>query len=146
MLLNIKAYIRKPEVAELISYTVFPDDQSVEKAISQYENQDNMQLYGFEDQELLIGLIGFERSEDSLIIHHIAVIPENRGIGYGRGMILELMTDQKPLRVIAETDEESVQFYRNIGFEVQSLGELFPGVERFRCVYEIEDENNIDNA
>lgn len=45
----------------------------------------------------------------------------------------------KPERVIAETDEEAVNFYRSIGFEVYSLGEKYPGVERFRCIYEVEE-------
>ncbi|GIP27458.1 N-acetyltransferase [Paenibacillus sp. J23TS9] len=144
MLLNIKSYIRKPEVAELFSYAVFPDDHSVEKTVSEYENNEAWQLYGYEDGELLVGLTGYEKAGSDLILHHIAVIPENRGLGYGRGMILEIMTKEKPEKVIAETDEESVDFYRNLGFVVNSLGEQYPGVERFRCVYEVEEEAEED--
>lgn len=140
MLLDIKNYLRKPEVAEMISYAVFPDDQSIERAVEEYENNESLQLSGYEDGEILVGLIGYEVAGDTLSIRHISVIPENRGLGYGRGMILELMTTRKPARVIAETDDESVDFYRSIGFEVHSLGEQYPGVERFRCVYEIEDD------
>ena len=55
-------------------------------------------------------------------------------------MILEIMTLEKPERVVAETDEEAVDFYRSLGFVVHSLGEQYPGIERFRCVYEVEDE------
>ncbi len=139
MLLNIKSYIRKAQVAELFSYAVFPDDKSIEQAVQAYESNDAWQLYGYEDGELLVGMIGYEKSGDDLIVHHISVIPENRGLGYGRGMILEAMTKEKPKRVIAETDEEAVDFYRNIGFIVQSLGERYPGTERFRCVYEVDE-------
>lgn len=59
-------------------------------------------------------------------------------------MILELLLqlDPKPKRVIAETDDEAVDFYRNIGFEVHSLGEKYPGVERFRCIYEVDEETS----
>lgn len=141
MLLNIKSYIRKPQVAELFSYAVFPDDRSVEEAVQAYESNDAWQLYGYEDGELLVGMIGYEKSGNDLVIRHISVIPENRGLGYGRGMILEAMTKEKPERVIAETDEEAVDFYRNIGFIVHSLGEQYPGTERFRCVFEVEDES-----
>ncbi|MCJ8010535.1 GNAT family N-acetyltransferase [Paenibacillus sp. KQZ6P-2] len=142
MLLNIKSYIYKPEVAELFSYAVFPDDQSVEKTIREYESNEDWQLYGYEDGELLVGLTGYEKSGSEVILRHIAVIPENRGLGYGRGMILEIMTKEKPERVIAETDEEAVDFYRNLGFVVSSLGEQYPGIERFRCVYEVENEED----
>ncbi|BFH64041.1 GNAT family N-acetyltransferase [Paenibacillus azoreducens] len=140
MLLNIKSYIRRPEVAELFSYAVFPDDRSVEKAVQAYESNNAWQLYGYEDGELLVGMIGYEKAGNDIVLHHISVIPENRGLGYGRGMILEVMTQENPERVIAETDEDAAQFYRNLGFVIHSLGEQYPGTERFRCVYEVADE------
>ena len=31
------------------------------------------------------------------------------------------------------TDDEAVEFYKKIGFQVKSLGEKYPGVERFCC-------------
>jgi len=38
----------------------------------------------------------------------------------------------------ATTDAEAVGFYRRCGFAVHSLGELFPGVERFECTWQLE--------
>ncbi len=38
------------------------------------------------------------------------------------------------VRVEAETHVGAVGFYEACGFEVESLGELYPGTERFRCV------------
>jgi ribosomal protein S18 acetylase RimI-like enzyme len=35
--------------------------------------------------------------------------------------------------VCTETDKDAVGFYRNYGFEITSLGEKYPGVERFLC-------------
>ncbi|WP_025698609.1 GNAT family N-acetyltransferase, partial [Paenibacillus durus] len=103
-----------------------------------------LQLYGWEDEELLVGLIGFEETEDgSIDIRHIAVLPENRGKGYARGMILELLTDRNPRYVIAETeDETAADFYRSLGFMVYSLGENGSGIELLRCVYEVEDSED----
>ncbi|MGF7048647.1 ribosomal protein S18 acetylase RimI-like enzyme [Paenibacillus sp. DS2015] len=145
MLINVKTYINKLEVTELLSYAVFPDDKSLKAAIELYEGNDSLQLYGFEDEELLVGLIGFEMDAGRVItINHIAVLPENRLKGYGRGMLLELLEAQKPTQMIAETDEEAVDFYRNIGFVVYSLGEIYPGVERFRCVYDAEEVEEED--
>jgi hypothetical protein len=40
--------------------------------------------------------------------------------------------------VYAETDEEAADFYRNIGFTVESLGEKYPGIERFKCTFETD--------
>jgi ribosomal protein S18 acetylase RimI-like enzyme len=35
--------------------------------------------------------------------------------------------------MVAETDNEAVEFYRATGFRVTSLGEKYPGVERYRA-------------
>lgn len=35
--------------------------------------------------------------------------------------------------LVAETDADAVGFYRHSGFEVMSLGEKYPGTERFSC-------------
>lgn len=37
--------------------------------------------------------------------------------------------------IVAETDDEAVDFYRRYGFFITSLGEKYPGVERFLCQY-----------
>jgi GNAT superfamily N-acetyltransferase len=141
MLVNVKSYIHKQEVAELLSYAVFPDDKSLKVALQHYRETDSLQLYGYEDEKLLVGLIGYEMNQERILtVHHLAVLPENRLKGYGRGIFLELIQAQNPSRIIAETDEEAVDFYRNIGFVVYSLGEVYPGVERFQCVFEVEDE------
>ncbi|MHA0855910.1 GNAT family N-acetyltransferase [Paenibacillus sp. CMAA1364] len=142
MLLNVKSYIHKQEVAELLSYAVFPDDKSLKSAIEKYEENESMQIYGFEDEQLLVGLIGYEMDdEQTLTVHHLAVLPENRLKGYGRGIFFELIKDRNPSRIIVETDGEAVEFYRNIGFMIYSQDGTYPAAERFRCVYEVEDED-----
>ncbi|MDO7905909.1 GNAT family N-acetyltransferase [Paenibacillus sp. JX-17] len=138
MFMNVKAQIREPEVMELLEYAVFPEPEQVETAVQSYESHDEYELYAYDDKELLVGLIGFEDRGEGLYIRHISVLPENRRKGYGRGMILELMLERNPELIIAETDEEGVDFYRSIGFMVFSMGEVYPGVERFRCEYEVE--------
>jgi ribosomal protein S18 acetylase RimI-like enzyme len=136
--------IKESNVQELLSYAIFPDPDRLEQTVRKYEgNTSNLQLFGMEEEQELVGLIGISSTDSEqkhLIIEHIAVQPEFRGKGYGRGLILELLEHRKPLTVSAETDEEAVDFYRNIGFSVMSLGEKYPGVERFRCIFEVEEE------
>ena len=48
-------------------------------------------------------------------------------------MIKRVCSEFSLTRVTAETDKDAVGFYRSCGFEVESLGELYPGIERFRC-------------
>ncbi|MFC9707899.1 GNAT family N-acetyltransferase [Paenibacillus sp. NPDC056933] len=143
MLIDLKSRIQEPEVQELLSYSVFPDPDQLNRALQQYVDKDELHLEGYEDEGQLIGLIGYERTGTSEItIHHIAVLPENRFKNYGRGMISQLLANYNPDRLIAETDVEAVEFYRNTGFVVYSLGELYPGVERFRCVLEKDEQQD----
>ena len=136
MLIDIKSKIDDVEIIELLEYSIWSASGKLDDAIREYKSRTNLHLYGYETDEELVGIIGFEMSDgNDLIIRHIAVKPEYRGLGYGRGQILEVIDLMKPKRVIAETDEDAVDFYRWIGFEVESLGEKDPGVERFRCTF-----------
>lgn len=48
-------------------------------------------------------------------------------------MIDELLMLEHLTELIAETDRDAVEFYRKYGFEIHSLGEKYPGVDRFHC-------------
>lgn len=141
MLVNVKSRIKESDIQELLSYSVFPDPERLQFVISRYENDANLWLFGYESEGIMVGIIGFEVSDNQeMTITHLAVEPESRGVGFGRGIILEIIEDMHPVRIVAETDEETVQFYRNIGFVIRSLGEKYPGVERFLCTYEVEED------
>jgi len=66
---------------------------------------------------------------------HLAVDPEARGAGLGRLLLLEAIERERPAVVVAEADEHAVEFFRRVGFVVESLGEAAHGEERFRCVF-----------
>ncbi|OMC94563.1 GNAT family N-acetyltransferase [Paenibacillus sp. FSL R5-0636] len=146
MLVDLKSLIGSPEVNELLTYAVIDDPNALEQTSSEYNEQAGLQLYGWEEEELLLGLVGFEETEDgSLDIRHIAVLPENRGKGYARGMILELLASRQPRYLVAETEDEiAADFYRSLGFMVYSLGENAAGIEMLRCVYEVEETEDED--
>lgn len=141
LLINIKSRLDQPEVAELLEYSIFPDPARLAQTLDDYKRSEELEMYGYEKDGKLIGLVGFRiDSERVMELRHIAVQPDYRGQGYGRGQILELIHLKNPAEIVAETDEDAVDFYRNIGFEVVSLGENYPGAERFRCTYEVEPE------
>jgi ribosomal protein S18 acetylase RimI-like enzyme len=141
MLINVKSRVQESQIQDLLSYSVFPDPDRLEQTITQYESDSNMWLFGYESEDVMVGIIGFRLSDNQeMTLTHLAVEPESRGVGFGRGMILEIIEEMNPTRIVAETDEEAVEFYRRNGFVINSLGEKYPGVERFRCTYEIDDE------
>jgi ribosomal protein S18 acetylase RimI-like enzyme len=141
MLIPIKHRISEGSIQELLSYSIFPDPERVEQEINRYQSEPALELYGHEEDNEILGVVGFTMLPNlTLELKHIAVMPEVRGNGYGRGLILELIEVKQPSIIEAETDEDSVEFYRNVGFSVVSLGEKYPGVERFKCIYQVDLE------
>ena len=147
MLIDLKPQLRQDDVQELLGLSVFPDPDRLAEAVDSYEQDDANALQGLRDDEdgKLIGVIGYRRNPNGVLeIRHIAVSPDERGQGYGRAMVLEALAKTDPAAIVAETDEEAIDFYRNIGFTVESLGERYPGVERFKCTYITEpDEDSV---
>lgn len=145
MLVDLKTRTETPEVMELLGYAAFGDPDQAAQAAGEYQRQAALRLLGWEEDGVLVGLVGFEETEDgSMDIRHIAVLPENRGKGYGRGLILESLSAAEPRYVVAETEDElTADFFRRLGFMVYSLGESTHGIEQFRCVYEIEENEDL---
>ncbi|MNK27524.1 Acetyltransferase (GNAT) family protein [compost metagenome] len=139
MLVNVKDQVESPEITQLLEYAVYTDEDALAKAVSHYRAEEGAELYALKHEGELIGLIGYVVDDhNALNITHLAIAPEHRNQGYGRAIVLEALYEVKPDRIIAETDEDAVDFYRNIGFVVLSIGRLPNGIERFRCVYEVE--------
>jgi ribosomal protein S18 acetylase RimI-like enzyme len=121
-----------PEIRKLLSFAT-----SVEKVEEEYDlyiHSSERKLYGFTSGDKLVGCIGVKfLNEGEYEIKHIAVEPKHRGKGLGHKMIDNI---GYCTRITAETDQDAVLFYKKLGFEITSLGEKYPGVERFRCVLE----------
>jgi len=79
------------------------------------------------------GCIAYRRLGDGLELINIGTAPEARGRGLGRRLIEAAMGREGPATVRLETDNDAVGFYRRCGFSVSSLGEKYPGIERFEC-------------
>ncbi|MEX2416540.1 MAG: GNAT family N-acetyltransferase [Paenibacillaceae bacterium] len=136
MFVDIKSRLQESQLTELLSYSIFPDETRLIHIIKEYQSNSELEIYGFETEGELIGVLGIRMGEESTLhILHLSVHPNYRGLGYGRGQLMEMIALKKPEQLMAETDEDSVDFYRNVGFTVVSLGEKYPGVERFQCMY-----------
>lgn len=147
MLIDLKPQLRQEDVLDLLGLSVFPDPDQLAQTIASYEKEEANVLKGLraDEDSKLIGIIGYRMNPDGeLEIRHIAVSPDERGQGIGRAMVLEALAETEPVSIVAVTDEEAIDFYRNIGFTVESLGEQYPGVERFKCTYITEPEKESD--
>ncbi|MBF5001751.1 GNAT family N-acetyltransferase [Nocardia sp. BSTN01] len=86
-----------------------------------------------------IGVAGYERRADRIVLLHIAT--SVRGRGGGRRLVARIRADDPALPIVAETDRTALGFYVALGFGVTSLGQKYPGVERFRVRLDSGDDS-----
>ncbi|MGE7809466.1 GNAT family N-acetyltransferase [Lysinibacillus capsici] len=123
----------QPEVKTLLSYAT--SEKKVDREYPLYIENPERVLYGYTIEQDLVGCIGIVKGEANRCeIKHIAVSSVFRGKGIGREMIRYVEEHHAFSSIYAETDQEAVLFYKNIGFHITSLGEKYPGVERFGCL------------
>jgi GNAT superfamily N-acetyltransferase len=136
-LINLSTRLESVAVRNLIDQLEYPIDireERTESILSSYRDDPSLLLFGVKEAGVLIGLIGLlPRSPSAAAIRHIVVRRENRGRGIGRRMIAAVCQEFSLTSLEAETDDDSVNFYRQCGFAIESLGEIYPGVGRYRC-------------
>ncbi|HHK5535934.1 TPA: GNAT family N-acetyltransferase [Bacillus mobilis] len=124
--------IEKDPILHVLQYAIGPSETSLKKAVLFYEKNKGT-FYKYEEKACIgIEIIGANKAR----ICHIAVVPQYRYKGIALQMIKEVLRLHQLTYVEAETDKEAVEFYKKIGFQVKSLGEKYPGVERFQCYLE----------
>ena len=139
---------RDPVVLALLAQCVYPDPIRLEQVAARYQSE-KWTLLGITEDDGLLGLIGLNEGNtleavtetgasknEVVIITHIAVQPMVQGRGLGR-KLLQLATVRGARTLYAETDAEAKDFYQACGFVISSLGELYPGVERFGCCLQV---------
>lgn len=133
MIIEISSKILQPAVRELLSHATSID--KVDSAYREYIQSPTQQLFGLVKEKSIVGCIGIEIVFNNCEIKHIAVSFGERGNGIGTKMIQFLCENFVLTTISAETDNDAVEFYRKLGFKITSLGEKYPGVERFLCEY-----------
>ncbi|EEL50396.1 MULTISPECIES: GNAT family N-acetyltransferase [Bacillus cereus group] len=124
--------IMEEDTVSLLQYAVGPQEANIQKAIKFYGENKNAILYSYQEH----GCIGIElMKENKARICHIAVSPNSRYQGIASVMIKKVIHMHELIYTEAETDNDAVGFYKKCGFTITSLGEKYPGVERFHCYW-----------
>ena len=132
MFCDIKEQLDNPDVLQIMAYSEY--ESSIERAkqkASEFRRYESWQLYGWVENDEIIGVCGFEVHKGFVEILNIAVAENVRHHGIGGKMVTTLW-EKYEMAIEAETDDDAVEFYRKYGFEASAIQKY--NVRRWTCV------------
>lgn len=136
--------ITEPEILESYEIEILklavgtPTREKMTELLRQYESPRFSLIVARRSGTKTVGIAGLEQVGDrDMRIRHIAVEPDSQQQGIGRALVEAAVDLFEPRVMRAETHDGAVPFYRSVGFEVESLGEKYPGIERFECTLHV---------
>ena len=112
----------------------YPTSQQLQRLLDEFYNTAGHTLFLTLDKSKIAGIIGIDYTAAPYWwILHIAVAPDLRMKGIGRGLIDQTAGKLSLKNVALETDQDAVGFYRACGFTAVEIQSKWPGVRRYRC-------------
>lgn len=113
-----------------------PTPERLQQLVEEFYAVEGRSIFVAIRDSKIIGVIGTVYSDRSHgVIAHLAVHPDTRRQGIGYQLINNAVAVLELDNIEAETDQDAIDFYRACGFEIQEIEGQYPGVRRFRCVY-----------
>ena len=122
---------------EIYKHCMFmPTEEKFNNKVDLFLNDNSVKIFACFEQDKILGVVVVSFIEQKKIeIIGIAVNSCIRGKGIGSYMINQVVNDYGLLSVYAETDNDSVGFYRNNGFNIVEFSETYGNetVVRYKC-------------
>ena len=130
---DVKASLWQPEVLALLKPSVYnPTPERLKSRAEKYSADKNIFVYACKNSEKYIGIVVFVTENGTAEILDIAVKPEFRKHGIGRKLI-DFIFNRFPVdTIIAETDDEAVEFYKKCRFTITPTKEV-SDTRRYFC-------------
>ena len=113
-----------------------PTKEKFNNKVDLFLNDNSIKIFACFEQDEVLGVMVVSFIEQKKIeIIGIAVNSSVRGKGIGSYMINQVVNDYGLLSVYAETDNDSVGFYRNNDFSIVEFSEIYgdEAVVRYKC-------------
>ena len=122
---------------EIYKHCMFmPTKEKFNNKVDLFLNDNSVKIFACFEQDEVLGVMVVSFIEQKKIeIIGIAVNSSARGKGIGSYMINQVVNDYGLLSVYAETDNDSVGFYRNNDFSIVEFSEIYGDepVVRYKC-------------
>ncbi len=132
--LDIKDYMLKKQVLNVLSLSQYKPTLDKTKALAiKYINDCNTFCYGYGNIDNIIGIIVLEKQDLYYEILSIAVDKSHQQQGIGSKLIHNAIIKRNIKRLIAETDDDAVEFYKKNNFNIINLGVKYNNTVRYKC-------------
>ena len=137
---DVKEKIYDFEILFLLAPSVFnPTKEKLLNRAEKYLNTDNIFIYALNDNGEYKGIAVFVILENTVTILDIAVKPEFQKQGIGSKLIDFIKKKFKVEKIVAETDNDAVNFYKKYGFSIEEI-ETDYETERYKCTLSVLKE------
>lgn len=132
---DIKEIITEHDMLQLLAPSVYnPTEERLMNRAKKYQEDENANIYAYKHNGEYKGIIVFKIKEQTAEIPDIAVKPEYQGNGIGRRLIDYIFTRFAVNKIIAETDDDAIGFYKKYGFTVTDT-KVNHDTKRYVCEY-----------
>ena len=140
MNLKLRELTLKKEILqtyEIYKHCMFmPTEEKFNNKVDLFLNDNSVKIFACFEQHKILGVMVVSFIEQQKIeIIGIAVDASVRGKGVGSYIINQVINNYGLLSVYAETDNDTVGFYRNNGFNIVEFSEIYGDetVVRYKC-------------
>jgi inorganic pyrophosphatase len=124
-----------------IIYHIFQDiiwkstNEQIDQILDKSRKDESYAIIGLVENNNLIGIIIYRSENSKVIIEYFGVESIYRHKGIGSKLIDEVIRKTKANYIVAETEDDAVNFYRKYGFAITMLGKIYPERNHYRCEY-----------
>ena len=135
-----KAALHDARILAVLSHSLYEPSPEKLRTLAQTCASDHaVSVYACEDHGRILGVVIVKRTDHSTAeILRIATDPCHRRAGVASSLIFHAAAALQCAALTAETDDDTVGFYRKCGFQVETLATIYPGTNRYRCTWKPE--------
>ena len=134
-IMDIKTRLNDPLIRSVLALSQYrPTPEKLASRAAAYLADPDIYAFACFDQDKPLGVLVLKNhGAQAFEILSIAVVSDSRHRGIGSKLITHAAEALNCTQITAETDDDSVGFYRSYGFKIKSLGEKYPNCVRYLC-------------
>lgn len=135
-IIDEKESLCNKSVYSLLAPSVFnPTPERLLSRAEKYQADRKSNVYAYSENGVYKGIVVFKIKDQTAEILDIAIKPEYQGQGIGSRLIDYIFSQFSINKIIAETDDDAIGFYKNYGFAVADINNKYD-TKRYICVCE----------